>query len=117
MKHVRMMGVAFFLLAMQLVCLPVKADDKADYLNLAQKVRQEVWDNPEERCWELKNVKLTDGEMKFRHTNDWSLSWGGELDNLTTQNGPNIAVTAGTYDIKLKVNWAEGTAKCVMTKK
>ena len=45
MKHVRMMGVAFFLLAMQLVCLPVKADDKADYLKLAQKVRQEVWDN------------------------------------------------------------------------
>ena len=73
--------------------------------------------NPEERCWELKDVKLTDGEMKFRHTNDWSLSWGGELDNLTTQNGPNIAVAAGTYDIKLEVNWAEGTAKCVMTKK
>ena len=73
--------------------------------------------NPEERCWELKNVELIDGEMKFRHTNDWSLSWGGELDNLTTQNGPNIAVAAGTYDIKLEVNWAEGTAKCVMTKK
>ena len=73
--------------------------------------------NPEERCWELKNVTLTDGEMKFRHKNDWSLSWGGELDNLTTQNGPNIAVAAGTYDIKLEVNWAEGTAKCVMTKK
>ena len=73
--------------------------------------------NPEERCWELKNVELIDGEMKFRHTNDWSLSWGGELDNLTTQNGPNIAVAAGTYDIKLEVNFAEGTAKCVMTKK
>uniref|UniRef100_UPI004026AE46 Outer membrane protein SusF domain-containing protein n=1 Tax=Segatella hominis TaxID=2518605 RepID=UPI004026AE46 len=73
--------------------------------------------NPEERCWELKNVELTDGEMKFRHTNDWNLSWGGELDNLTTQNGPNIVVAAGTYDIKLVVNWAEGTAKCEMTKK
>lgn len=45
MKNVRMAGVAFFLLMMQLVCLPVKADDKADYLKLAQKVRQEVWDN------------------------------------------------------------------------
>lgn len=73
--------------------------------------------NPEERCWELKEVELTNGEMKFRHTNDWSLSWGGELDNLTTQNGPNIPVTAGTYDIKLVVNWAEGTAKCEMKKK
>ena len=73
--------------------------------------------NPTERCWEIKGVELSDGEMKFRANDDWALSWGGELDNLTTQNGPNIAVAAGTYDIKLKVNWAEGTAKCEMTKK
>ena len=72
--------------------------------------------NPEERCWELKNVKLTDGEMKFRHTNDWNLNWGGPLDALV-HDGDNIAVAAGTYDIKLEVNWAEGTAKCEMTKK
>ena len=73
--------------------------------------------NPEERCWELKNVELTDGEMKFRHTNDWSLNWGGPLDALV-HDGDNIAINeAGTYDIKLKVNWAEGTAKCEMTKK
>ena len=72
--------------------------------------------NPEERCWELKNVTLTDGEMKFRHTNDWNLNWGGPLDALV-HDGDNIAVAAGTYDIKLEVNWAEGTAKCVMTKK
>lgn len=45
MKNVIMAGVAFFLLMMQLVCLSVKADNKADYLKLAQKVRQEVWDN------------------------------------------------------------------------
>ena len=72
--------------------------------------------NPEERCWELKDVELTDGEMKFRHTNDWNLNWGGPLDALV-HDGDNIAVAAGTYDIKLEVNWAEGTAKCVMTKK
>lgn len=72
--------------------------------------------NPEERCWELKDVELIDGEMKFRHTNDWNLNWGGPLDALV-HDGDNIAVAAGTYDIKLKVNWAEGTAKCVMTKK
>ena len=72
--------------------------------------------NPEERCWELKNVELTDGEMKFRHTNDWNLNWGGPLDALV-HDGDNIAVAAGTYDIKLEVNWAEGTAKCEMTKK
>ena len=73
--------------------------------------------NPKERCWELKNVKLSDGEMKFRHTNDWSLNWGGPLDALV-HDGANIAINeAGTYDIKLYVDWAEGTAKCEMTKK
>ena len=73
--------------------------------------------NPKERCWELKNVELTDGEMKFRHTNDWSLNWGGPLDALV-HDGANIAINeAGTYDIKLYVDWAEGTAKCEMTKK
>ena len=72
--------------------------------------------NPTERCWEIKGVELSDGEMKFRHTNDWNLNWGGPLDALV-HDGDNIAVAAGTYDIKLKVNWAEGTAKCEMTKK
>ena len=75
--------------------------------------------NPEERCWELKNVKLTDGEMKFRSNHSWNdpnPNWGGTLDALV-QKGDNIAVAAGTYDIKLVVNWAEGTAKCEMTKK
>ena len=72
--------------------------------------------NPTERCWEIKGVELSDGEMNFRHTNDWNLNWGGPLDALV-HDGDNIAVAAGTYDIKLKVNWAEGTAKCEMTKK
>ena len=76
--------------------------------------------NPEERCWELKNVELTDGEMKFRSNHNWNdpnPNWGGTLDALV-QKGDNIKVAeAGTYDIKLKVNWAEGTAKCEMTKK
>ena len=72
--------------------------------------------NPTERCWERKNVTLTNGEMKFRANDDWALSWGGELDNLTTKNGKNITVEAGTYDIKLYA-WAEGFAKCVLTKK
>ena len=73
--------------------------------------------NPEERCWEIKGVELSDGEMKFRANDDWALSWGGELDNLTTQNGPNIAVTAGTYDIKLYIDWEGNTAKCEFIKK
>lgn len=72
--------------------------------------------NPEERCRELNGITLSDGEMKFRANDGWDISWGGELDNLTTKNGGNITVEAGTYDIKLYA-WAEGFAKCVLTKK
>ena len=66
--------------------------------------------------WEVKNITLSAGEIKFRANDGWDISWGGELDNLTTKNGGNITVEAGTYDIKLYA-WAEGFAKCVMTKK
>lgn len=66
--------------------------------------------------WEVKNITLSAGEIKFRANDGWGISWGGELDNLTTKNGGNITVEAGTYDIKLYA-WAEGFAKCVMTKK
>lgn len=65
--------------------------------------------------WE-KTITLSAGEIKFRANDGWDISWGGELDNLTTKNGGNITVEAGTYDIKLYA-WAEGFAKCVMTKK
>lgn len=40
-----MRGVAFILLIMQIVCIPSKADEKSDYLKLAQEVRKEVWDD------------------------------------------------------------------------
>lgn len=66
--------------------------------------------------WEVKNITLSAGEIKFRANDGWDISWGGELDNLTTKNGGNITVEAGTYDIKLYA-WADGYAKCVMTKK
>ena len=72
--------------------------------------------NPEERCWEIKGVELSDGEMKFRANDAWTLNWGGELDNLK-QDDPNIAVAAGTYDIKLYIDWEGNTAKCELIKK
>ena len=74
--------------------------------------------NPTERCWERKNVTLTDGEMKFRANHDWDcgINWGGTADALTI-GGPNIAVAAGTYDIKLYVDWEGNTAKCEFIKK
>lgn len=66
--------------------------------------------------WEIKDITLTDGSIKFRANDGWDISWGGDTNALTTQNGGNIAVTAGTYDIKLYA-WADGYAKCEITKK
>lgn len=65
--------------------------------------------------WEIKDVTFTSGEIKFRANDDWAINWGGDT-NALTQGGDNISVDAGKYDIKLYA-WANGFAKCVMTKK
>ena len=65
--------------------------------------------------WEAKDITLAAGEIKFRANDDWAINWGGDV-NALTQGGDNISVDAGTYDIKLYA-WANGYAKCVMTKK
>lgn len=51
--------------------------------------------------WFINGVVLGDGEAKFRTNSDWSTNWGGdtELTGYGTQDGPNIPVEAGTYDI------------------
>ena len=71
--------------------------------------------NKTERCWEVQDIKLKAGECKFRANKGWDINWGGTPDNLT-QNGDNISVEAGTYDIKLYA-WANGYAKCEFIKK
>ena len=65
--------------------------------------------------WEIKDVPFTSGEIKFRANDDWAINLGGDT-NALTQGGDNISVDAGKYDIKLYA-WANGFAKCVMTKK
>ena len=76
---------------------------------------QDMTYNQTERCWEIKDVTLKDGSMKFRANDAWDINWGGTPDNLT-QGGGNITVEAGTYDIKLYA-WANGFAKYELTKK
>ncbi|MCF6128641.1 T9SS type A sorting domain-containing protein [Flavobacterium sp. AS60] len=52
----------------------------------------------------ISGLALTDGEVKFRKDNDWTTNWGS-LDFPTgtgIQNGQNIPVTAGTYDISFE---------------
>ena len=48
---------------------------------------------------------LTDGEAKFRLNNDWPVNWGAAdfPSGTGTQDGPNIPVTAGNYDISFNV--------------
>ena len=65
--------------------------------------------------WEIKNITLSAGTIKFRANDGWDINWGGDT-NALTQGGDNIAVDAGTYDIKLYA-WADGYAKCEITKK
>ncbi|MGP1422813.1 MAG: Outer membrane protein SusF domain-containing protein [Prevotella fusca] len=56
--------------------------------------------NAAEKCWEIKGITLTEGEMKFRANNAWELDWGGSLAEITYKGG-NIKVAAGKYNVKL----------------
>lgn len=49
----------------------------------------------------INGLTLTDGEVKFRKDNLWTSNWGslGFPSATGIQDGPNIPVTAGTYDI------------------
>jgi hypothetical protein len=51
--------------------------------------------------WHVNDFVLIDGEMKFREGDAWTNSWGEvtPISGLATNGGPNIPVTAGTYDI------------------
>lgn len=51
----------------------------------------------------MSSTELFDGEVKFRAEDDWAVNWGAEEFPVGTgtQDGPNIPMTAGTYDISL----------------
>ena len=57
--------------------------------------------NAETNTWEG-TMTFTAGEIKFRANNNWDISFGGVLDNLTL-GGSNITVEAGTYNVALKL--------------
>ena len=48
-------------------------------------------------------VTLTDGEIKIRADNDWTVNYGG-ADGTLEAGGSNIVVTAGTYKIVFNEN-------------
>ena len=60
-----------------------------------------VQDANNPHLWRLESIKLVAGEAKFRANNEWTVNWGGTAfpQGNATQDGANIPVTAGTYDI------------------
>jgi hypothetical protein len=73
--------------------------------------------NAEKGCWYAAGVTLAAGEMKFRANDAWYINVGGEFGNLV-ENGGNIAVEAGTYDIELYLErTTKDNAYAVLTKK
>ena len=69
--------------------------------------------NRETGAWEVKGVELPKGSVKFRVNGDWAINFGGDVNGLT-QDGPNINIAAGTYDISLILS-TEGNHKAVFT--
>jgi hypothetical protein len=69
--------------------------------------------NPETYEWTV-TVTLTPGEIKFRANNAWDINLGGDVDNLS-YGGGNIAVSAGTYVITLKLG-NPAVYKCTIVK-
>lgn len=69
--------------------------------------------NEEDGSWNL-TTDLTDGEVKIRANNDWSINWGGSVTEPTFNAG-NIAVTTGNYTIKF-IPRCDGMNQLTLTK-
>ncbi|OYU82070.1 MAG: hypothetical protein CFE23_01860 [Flavobacterium sp. BFFFF1] len=58
----------------------------------------------------LENITLTDGLIKFRQNDSWTVNWGGTEfpGGVYTLDGPDIPVAAGTYNISFNRPSGEG---------
>ncbi|WP_341225880.1 SusE domain-containing protein [uncultured Arcticibacterium sp.] len=71
------------------------------------------WDGPDvslmpdfsrEGVWVAYNVTLTDGAIKIRMNNDWAVNYGDDgVDGTLEENGADILVGPGTYDIEVNL--------------
>ena len=68
--------------------------------------------NTTDRCWEI-TATVTNGTFKFRANDGWTYNWGGDMSNLT-QDGANINISAGTYNIKF-YPYCSGKSYCTVT--
>ncbi|PIB30599.1 serine hydrolase [Maribacter sp. 4G9] len=55
----------------------------------------------ENGIWAISNLKLNDGEFKFRFNNDWTLNLGEYDNKILILDGDNIKVKKGVYNIIL----------------
>lgn len=77
--------------------------------------------NATDAAWEGTLTTSVDGGVKFRMNHDWTISWGGRgsgdnFTDLTQDNGQNLNVKAGTYDVKLYIS-CEGRNRVELTRK
>ncbi len=55
--------------------------------------------NADDKAWEG-TVTFSDGEYKFRANNDWTINWGGDLNDLVPDGG-NLSGQSGELSVKL----------------
>lgn len=67
-----------------------------------------VQDTADADLWHL-TIKLNDGEAKFRADPDWVVNWGNDEfpTGVGYQDGPNIPVFDGVYDITLNAKYGD----------
>ncbi|MGB3589698.1 MAG: hypothetical protein WBA23_24335, partial [Tunicatimonas sp.] len=60
-----------------------------------------VQNEEDEHQWALEDFTLSAGELKFRANDNWDVNWGAEAfpNGTGRQDGPNIPIPAGVYDI------------------
>lgn len=69
--------------------------------NTGENVMEGMCTSVENHDWYLKSVTYDDTELKFAADNDWAVNWGASdfPYGIGVQNGPNIPVKAGTYNV------------------
>jgi len=69
--------------------------------NTGENLMNAMSTNVENHDWYLMNVTYSDTELKFAADNAWDVNWGASdfPYGIGTQNGSNIPVAAGTYNV------------------
>tara|TARA_R110000744_G_scaffold352745_2_gene458991 strand:+ start:3984 stop:5594 length:1611 start_codon:yes stop_codon:yes gene_type:complete len=55
----------------------------------------------DKEIWKVYGVQLDNGEFQFRYNKDWTISLGQDKNHVLIENGENIKVSNGIYDITL----------------